>query len=49
MKVKKLEKHVPYKAKILELYGGIGAPRKAVDNLFGACKVKTVDYVDVLN
>ena len=47
--MRKQEVHVPYKYKILELFGGIGAPRKALDNLYADCKIKSVDYVDILN
>lgn len=32
--------------KILELFGGIGAPRKALENL--GLKIKSVDYVEIL-
>lgn len=45
----KKEQHIPYKASVLELFGGIGAPRMALNNLFGDCKIRTIDYVDVLN
>lgn len=47
--MKKTEKHIPYTLKVLELFGGIGAPRKALENLLGKNKVKFVDYVDILN
>lgn len=32
--------------KILELFGGIGAPRKALENL--NIKIKSIDYVEIL-
>ena len=32
--------------KILELFGGIGAPRKALENL--GIKIKSIDYVEIL-
>jgi DNA (cytosine-5)-methyltransferase 1 len=32
--------------KVLELFGGIGAPRKALENL--GVKIKSVDYVEIL-
>ena len=34
------------KIKILELFGGIGAPRKALENL--GYKIKSIDYVEIL-
>ncbi|MBO4847167.1 MAG: DNA cytosine methyltransferase [Lachnospiraceae bacterium] len=34
--------------KVLELFGGIGAPRKALENIFGAEKIKSIDYVEIL-
>lgn len=34
------------KVKILELFGGIGAPRKALENL--GYKIKSIDYVEIL-
>ena len=33
------------KIKILELFGGIGAPRKALENL--GYKIKSIDYVEI--
>lgn len=33
--------------KVLELFGGIGAPRKALENLFGAERIKHIDYVEI--
>lgn len=35
------------KVKLLELFGGIGAPRKALENI--GIEVKSVDYVEILN
>ena len=32
--------------KILELFGGIGAPRKALENL--GYDIKSIDYVEIL-
>ena len=32
--------------KILELFGGIGAPRKALENL--GFDIKSIDYVEIL-
>lgn len=41
--------HDPNKQlKVLELFGGIGAPRKALENILGAEKIKSVDYVEIL-
>ena len=34
------------KIKLLELFGGIGAPRKALENL--GVNVKSIDYVEIL-
>lgn len=33
--------------KVLELFGGIGAPRKALENLLGAERIKHIDYVEI--
>lgn len=32
--------------KILELFGGIGAPRKALENI--GVDIKSIDYVEIL-
>lgn len=34
--------------KVLELFGGIGAPRKALENTLGEDRVKSTDYVEIL-
>lgn len=31
--------------KILELFGGVGAPRKALERL--GCDIKSIDYVEI--
>ena len=36
------------KLKILELFGGIGAPRKALERIIGKENFKVIDYVDIL-
>lgn len=46
---RKSEQHVPYRVSTLELFGGVGAPKKAFINLLGADQVKSIDYVEVLN
>ena len=34
--------------KLLELFGGIGAPRRALENIFGPSCLRSIDYIEVL-
>ena len=31
--------------KLLELFGGIGAPRRALENIFGPSCLRSIDYI----
>ena len=35
--------------KLLELFGGIGAPRRALENIFGPSCLRSIDYIEVLS
>lgn len=41
-------KDQPKPLKLLELFGGIGAPRRALENIFGPAFLKSLDYIEVL-
>ena len=43
---KKVARHEKMNIKLLELFGGIGAPRKALENL--GVDIKSIDYVEIL-
>lgn len=38
----------PKSLSILELFGGIGAPRRSLENIFGSSVLRSIDYVEVL-